>query len=88
MKKIIITILLSLYGFAQLLACEVCRANQPEILQDITHGPGPQGTIDYIITWSAAIIVGITFILSLKYLCFPKKHDDDHIKYLPVNENQ
>jgi len=88
MKKIITTTLLLIYASIQAIACEVCKANQPEILQDITHGPGPQGTIDYIITWTAVVIVGITLIISVKLLVWPKEHNQDHIKYLPIHENK
>jgi len=88
MKKNLLIIVLFFINFVPILACEVCKANQPKILRDITHGAGPQGTMDYIITWSAAIIVGITLILSIKLLVFPKEHDEQHIKFLPLNDNQ
>ncbi|MCX7547308.1 hypothetical protein OS188_05005 [Xanthomarina sp. F1114] len=87
MKKILpIFILLFLFGQQVVKACDVCKKNQPEILQDVTHGPGPSGTIDYIIIWVSAIIVGITLILSLKYLIKPKESNSDHIKNIVKNE--
>jgi len=71
----------------QSIACEVCKRQQPEILQDLAHGTGPQGTSDYIITWSAVIIVGITLILSLKMLIYPNEQQPNHIKNIPLLDN-
>ncbi|HLS70697.1 MAG TPA: hypothetical protein VK027_03470 [Chitinophagaceae bacterium] len=85
MKKIAFLIsifLLSIpYG---LFACEVCEKNQPKVLQGVTHGAGPQGNIDYIITWSAVVIVGITLFYSLKFLIKPKEDNPEHIKNIVV----
>lgn len=87
MKKIapLITILVL---FVQQIAsaCDLCKQNQPKILQNITHGPGPSGTVDYIIIWGAVIIVGITLFFSLKYLISPKETNPDHIKNIVKNE--
>lgn len=63
-----------------LFACEVCQDNQPEILRDVTHGIGPQGNTDYIIIWTAVVIVSVTLFLSIKYLVRPKESAPDHIK--------
>ncbi len=65
-------------------ACEVCESKQPKILKGITHGSGPTGTMDYIITWSAVVIVGVTLYLSIKYLIKPKETAPDHIKNITV----
>lgn len=87
MKKILpIFILFFLFGQQIARACDVCKKNQPEILQNVTHGPGPSGTMDYIIIWVSAIIVGITLLLSLKYLIKPKENNSDHIKNIVKNE--
>ncbi len=69
------------------LACPVCDAEQPKGLENITHGEGPEGNIDYIIMYSAIIIVGYTLIMSLKYLIKPKEEESSHIKNLVINEN-
>lgn len=87
MKKTgIIFTFLFLIGKQVAMACDVCKKNQPEILQDVTHGPGPSGTIDYIIIWSAVIIVGATLFYSIKYLISPKENNPGHIKNIVKNE--
>jgi len=88
MKKIITSTIFLLLGFIQTFACELCKSHQPEILQDIAHGTGPQGTMDYVILWTAAVIVFITLVLSILFLVRPNKLDKNYqIKFLPVNEN-
>lgn len=67
-------------------ACELCKDNQPKALRNITHGTGPQGDVDWIIIWSAVIIVGITLFLSLKYLIKPKEDQAGHIKNIVVEK--
>ena len=69
-------------------ACEVCKKNQPEILQDVTHGQGPQGQWDYIITWTAVVIVAVTLFLSIKLLIRPKEAGPDHIKNIVLHSNK
>ncbi|WP_299183982.1 hypothetical protein [uncultured Aquimarina sp.] len=86
MKTKIITLLL-LVNCLVSFACDLCKKNQPKGLEDITHGEGPEGNIDYIIMYSAIIIVGYTLIMSLKYLIKPKEKEDSHIKNLVLNEN-
>ncbi|MDO9551054.1 hypothetical protein [Rhodonellum sp.] len=79
LKTILITI--ALFGYASVsFACEVCKANQPKMLENITHGQGPQGNVDYLITWSAAVLVVFTLIFSIKYLVKPKEDTPGHIK--------
>ncbi len=87
MKKI--TILLTagfLLSFDLANACELCKKNQPKGFENITHGAGPSGTLDYIIIWSAIIIVGITLFLSIKYLIKPQENNPEHIKNIVKNE--
>jgi len=67
------------------LACEVCENRQPEILKGVTHGIGPQNNLDYIITWSAVVIVGITLFFSIKFLVKPKESKPNHIKNIVVD---
>lgn len=67
-------------------ACELCKEKQPKALAEITHGAGPNGTLDYIIIWSAVIIVSLTFFYSIKYLVKPEKADPHHIKNIVTHE--
>ncbi|MBX2942451.1 MAG: hypothetical protein KF860_08905 [Cyclobacteriaceae bacterium] len=68
-------------------ACELCKKNQPKVLEGITHGPGPQGDMDYIIIGVAIVIVGITLFLSLKFLIKPDEGNPDHIKNIVLDTN-
>ncbi len=70
-----------------ILACELCKKNQPKVLEGVTHGPGPQGDMDYIIIGVAIVIVGITLLLSLKFLIKPNENDPDHIKNIVLDTN-
>lgn len=88
-KKVIL--LLSILGFfspGYLWACQVCEKNQPEIFKGVTHGLGPQGNIDYIITWVAVIIVAITLFLSIKYLVKPNEDAEDHVKNIILEQKE
>lgn len=86
MKKIVLfSAMMLLARFA--LACELCKKNQPKVLENITHGTGPTGMLDYVITWGAFIIVTVTLILSIKFLVRPKEHASDHIKNIVLNQH-
>ncbi len=85
MKTKISTLVLLLLS-ATTFACDLCKKNQPKGFENITHGNGPQGNIDYIILSSAIIIVGYTFIMSIKYLVKPREKNQNHIKNLVLNE--
>lgn len=65
---------------APVMACEVCKHQQPKALQDISHGTGPGGQIDYIILSVAGILVAVALILSIKYLVKPGEQSAGHIK--------
>lgn len=67
-------------------ACEVCKSHQPKAFQNITHGPGPAGKFDYIISVVAIIIVAYTLFYSIKYLVKPKEDNPDHIKNIILNQ--
>lgn len=85
MKRLITFLILILAGMPlELLACEVCENRQSAVLKGVTHGIGPQGNMDYIITWSAVIIVGFTLFFSIKFLVKPKESAPDHIKNIVV----
>jgi hypothetical protein len=72
--------------FQYALSCDVCEKNQPKILRGITHGTGPQGTLDYIIISVSALIVLATLIYFVKYLLWPGERDPKHIKRSIINE--
>lgn len=87
MKKITLSLLFTLFfGISGAFACDVCQKNQPAILKNITHGVGPQGNLDFIIIWSAAAIVLVALVLSLKYMFKPKENNSNHIKNIVIDE--
>ncbi|HET8810792.1 MAG TPA: hypothetical protein VFM65_11085 [Flavobacteriaceae bacterium] len=87
MKKIVALLVILSLGIMKSFACEVCKRNQPEPLQGITHGSGPTGNIDYIITAVAVITVGLSLFLAIKFLVKPKEGQPDHIKNIVLDEN-
>jgi hypothetical protein len=76
----------ALFISAGTMACDLCKAKQPKGFENITHGEGPEGDLDYIIMFSAIVIVGYTLIMSIKYLVKPKEKNENHIKNLVLNE--
>lgn len=81
--KIIIYLPLNLFFLqGSVLACEVCRRNQPEILQDISHGVGPLQFWDNMIVGGATILVVIVLFYSAKLLWKPGEQHSSHIKNL------
>ncbi len=83
-KPIMVSLIFFLYAPASF-ACEVCKTNQPKMLEDITHGQGPQGNVDYLITWSAVVLVTFTLVFSVKYLVKPKEDIPGHIKNIVLD---
>jgi phage shock protein PspC (stress-responsive transcriptional regulator) len=65
---------------ATVMACEMCKKQQPKITQGITHGAGPQSNLDWVIIAILTVITILTFIFSLKYLLRPGEKNIDHIK--------
>lgn len=86
MKTTIIIFILVMFRLTAI-GCDVCTKNQPEALQNITHGTGPAGNWDLIIISIAAVIVFITLILSIKYLVKPDEKNPNHIKNIVNNPN-
>lgn len=84
MKKIILLLAL-ICSHVITGACPVCDRQQPTILKGITHGVGPEGKFDYIIVFTAVIIVLITLFFSIKWLIHPGEKSGDHIKRLILN---
>lgn len=87
MKKIIFFTFTLTFSINTLFACDVCQKNQPKVLQNITHGEGPQGNLDYVIIWTATAIVLLALGMSLKYLIQPNEADKKHIKNIVCDEN-
>lgn len=85
-KKFIITTLVFLIGQHIAFACDVCKKNQPAGFENITHGAGPSGTMDYIIIAIASVIVLFTLYLSFKYVIRPRENNPEHIKNIVRNE--
>ncbi len=79
-------LIIGTWGLTPLNACELCESRQPALWRGITHGPGPDGNLDHIITWSAVVIVGITLFFSLKFLIKPKEDQAGHIKNIVINK--
>ena len=66
-------------------ACDVCQKQQPKVLQGISHGTGPQSSLDMPIIVVSAIIVLITLFFSVKYMVRPNEGNPDHIKRSILN---
>jgi hypothetical protein len=62
------------------MACGVCKKQQPKLLENVTHGTGPQSNWDYVIVLAVAVLVVITLSYSLKSLIWPKERSILHIK--------
>lgn len=86
-KQIIISALFLLAYQPALLACDLCKKNQPKGLENITHGEGPSGNWDFVIIWSAVILVAVTLFFSIKYLVRPQENDPGHIKNIVWDKN-
>ncbi|MEM7375212.1 MAG: hypothetical protein AAF587_41845 [Bacteroidota bacterium] len=80
------TSLLLLGLLQQAWACDLCKRKQPDGLENITHGIGPAGMLDYVISYSAVALVLIVLILSIKYLIRPGETHPMHIKHIVLYE--
>jgi hypothetical protein len=88
MKKHFVTSILFLFTCAPaILACDLCKKNQPKGLENITHGAGPTGPMDYVISWLGVAIVLITLFLFIKYLVKPNDAKHSQIKNIVVNND-
>jgi uncharacterized protein HemY len=84
MKKILLSVFAVLPALA-VFSCPVCEKQQPEILRGITHGAGPNSSWDYVIVWSAVVIVLFTLYFSVKWLIRPGERSQTHIKRFILN---
>jgi hypothetical protein len=59
-------------------ACDACKAQQPKILQGITHGPGPGSNWDYLIVSVVVLITIYSLYATIKCLVAPSKQDKEY----------
>lgn len=85
MKKIIYSLIITLLTPIMALACEACDLQQPAITKNLTHGSGPQGTMDWIIVAIITLITLATLFYSVKYLIIPGEKSSSHIKNNVLN---
>ena len=78
--KKMLTIVVVLFANNAVIACEVCKKQQPKILQGITHGAGPQSDWDYVVVWCTVIIVAISLFYAVKWILHPGEKESEHIK--------
>lgn len=83
--KIVLVLLILLFQTTVILACPVCEKNQPKLLKGIAHGTGPQSNLDYIIVWTAVILVLFTLFYTVKWLIWPGEKAANHIKRTVIN---
>lgn len=89
MKKYIYLTIGSMFlNIQALLACDLCKKNQPKGLENITHGVGPTNSMDYIISWTAVVIVLFALVWSIKLMVKPKESDPGHIKNIVLNQDR
>ena len=86
LKFILSIVLASTYVVST--ACEVCKKQQPKVLQGITHGAGPQSDWDYVIVGGMAVIVAITLFYSIRWLVKPGEKENSHIKNIILNSEE
>jgi formate hydrogenlyase subunit 3/multisubunit Na+/H+ antiporter MnhD subunit len=85
MKKII-TIISFLILYTSISACPVCeRANAKKAFGSISHGTGPDSSLDYIVVWITIIISVLALFYSIKWLIKPAEQNEDHIKNSILN---
>jgi hypothetical protein len=87
MKALIKTlaIVVVLVANTPVLACEVCKKQQPKVLRGITHGAGPQSGWDYVVVWCMVIIAAVSLFYSIKWILRPGEGDSKHIKRSILN---
>jgi hypothetical protein len=74
-----------LFANSAVMACEVCKKQQPEVLRGITHGAGPQSDWDYVVVWCMVITVMISLFYGVKWILHPGEKESEHIKRSILN---
>jgi len=69
-----------LFANMEVMACEVCKKQQPEILRGVAHGAGPQSDWDYVVVGCTAVIVLISLFYAVKWILRPGEKEREHIK--------
>jgi hypothetical protein len=69
----------------EVMACEVCKKQQPKILRGVTHGAGPQSDWDYVIVGCVIILVLISLFYTIKWILHPGEKESEHIKRSILN---
>lgn len=87
MKKWPLVLLLFFSSVIQAFPCDVCKRNQPELLQDISHGTGPQADSEYFIIGGAIMVVLFTLIYSIKFILKPGEKSPEHIKNMIIKSS-
>jgi hypothetical protein len=67
------------------IACDACKAQQPEFLQGITHGAGPTSNWDYVIVSIMVIITLYSLYAMIKCLAKPTEKAHEDIKNIILN---
>lgn len=71
--------------YANTMACDACKAQQPKFLQGVTHGPGPSSNWDYVVVSSMLIVTIYSFYALVKCLAKPAEKKHDSIKTMILN---
>ncbi len=85
MKKLIFVLTALFTAAIPAMACSVCKKQQPDLLQGITHGAGPQSNWDFFIIGAVIVIVVFTLVYSVKFLFWPGEQSQTHIKRTILN---
>ena len=76
----VLAVVALMFANIEVMACEVCKKQQPKILRGVAHGAGPQSDWDYVIVACTAIIVLISLFYAVKLILKPGEKESEHIK--------
>jgi hypothetical protein len=85
LKKYLAVLILLLAGLSSW-ACDACKKQQPKLLQNITHGKGPDSNWDYLIVAVMVVITLYVLVATIKCLVKPAEQQDEHIKRMILND--
>lgn len=85
MKQLFVIIALVLLNITSSAACTVCKTQQPKILENISHGSGPDSNLDYVIVSVSVLLVLVTLVGSVWHLIKPGEQSTTHIKRSILN---
>ncbi len=84
LKRILLSVL-AVFACMDVLACEVCKKQQPKVLRGITHGAGPESDWDYVVVCCAVMLVLISLFYAIKWTMYPGEKEREHIKHSIFN---